>query len=335
MAILKKILPILPALLLTGCYEDFTPDIDVTPVLCLNSLIVAEQPITVDVTHTWLYTEVDADGKHSVPDARLTVYVNGQPQAKDYIAREGDNIRIVAESETYGRAEAEVTVPVSVAPSSLTWKATTLDVWNEDLEGWAMNAIVDFNVNAELTIDDPADTENYYEFSYYGYCKSAEDLPLLDEGYSSYAPMLLTLGTFKTEFEPIFSEHVGDFDAISGSSVSGFYFFTDRSFIGSSYALHLFFEGMEFFGRVQEYDDSLLDCGVTLVLHTISKSKYNWANYRWQIWDGSLADFGDIGLGDPVWGYSNVSTGAGVVAAQSSSTVTLNLRPFLEQYFPK
>lgn len=333
MAILKKLLLILPVLMLTGCYEDYIPDIDVKPVLCLNSLIVAGQPIEVDVTHTWLYTDVDADKDHKVPDARLNIYVNGQLQPEDYLAREGDRIRIVAVSDKYGTAEAEVTVPVAVVPSLRTWTATPISVWHEDLEGWAMNAIVDFNVNAELTIDDPANIENYYEFSRYGYNKHIDEETDDDYMHASWNPVSLSLGTFKIEFEPIFAEHIGDFEAVSGSSVSDFNFFTDRSFSGGSYTLNLFFEGMEFFGRLQEYDDSALDCGLTLVLYTVSKSKYNWANYSWQVWEGMLGDIGDIGFGDPVWGYSNVSTGAGVVAAQSSASVTINLRDFLQQYY--
>ncbi|MDE5850237.1 MAG: hypothetical protein K2H38_08860 [Muribaculaceae bacterium] len=36
-----------------------------------------------------------------------------------------------------------------------------------------------------------------------------------------------------------------------------------------------------------------------------------------------------VGLSEPVWGYSNVSTGAGVVAAQSPATVKIDLSDFL------
>lgn len=48
---------------------------------------------------------------------------------------------------------------------------------------------------------------------------------------------------------------------------------------------------------------------------------------------GSLEELGNIGLGDPIWGYSNVSTGAGVVAAQSYTTYKLSLRDFLKESF--
>lgn len=45
---------------------------------------------------------------------------------------------------------------------------------------------------------------------------------------------------------------------------------------------------------------------------------------------GILGDLSDIGLAESKWGYSNVSTGAGVVAAQSSSKFTIDLKEFLK-----
>ena len=43
----------------------------------------------------------------------------------------------------------------------------------------------------------------------------------------------------------------------------------------------------------------------------------------------------DIGFADPTWGYSNVSTGAGVVAAQSTTSVTIDLTEFLKTILNK
>ena len=43
--------------MLTGCYQDFEPDLKSTPVVCINSNIIAGQPVTADVTRTWRYSE--------------------------------------------------------------------------------------------------------------------------------------------------------------------------------------------------------------------------------------------------------------------------------------
>ncbi len=45
MAILKRLYPLLLAAILSGCYETFTPDVDTTPVLCLNSLITDRKSV--------------------------------------------------------------------------------------------------------------------------------------------------------------------------------------------------------------------------------------------------------------------------------------------------
>ncbi len=67
------------------------------------------------------------------------------------------------------------------------------------------------------------------------------------------------------------------------------------------------------------------------MLASVSQSYYNRAIYVWQRDSGVLGDLGDLGFADPMWGYSNVSTGAGVVAARSYATCTLNLHDFLKE----
>lgn len=328
MAVLKKIYPLLLALILTGCSEDFTPDVDVTPVLCLNSLITAGEPVEVSVTHTWLYTDGSGDEDHKVDDAVVHIYVNGSPAPQGFIPREGDRIRIVAESVTYGVAEAEVTVPEAPDIDTFSWHAEVTDLWSEDVPGWEMLANVTFGLSAGLTVADRPGSEDYYRFSYLGFNPHVDN----DDPYdysTSFPSVEFRLGSFLEELEPIFSEHVGAMESLGGGSSYGFTFFTDRQFSGKSYTLHLQFKDLEYFVRNQEFDPALLDCGLTLTVSSVSRSYYNWADYCWQMDNGIMGDLGDVGLGDPIWGYSNVSTGAGVVAAESSSTVTVKLSDFL------
>lgn len=331
MAILKKFIMLLLPLLLAGCYEDFTPDIDTKPVLCLNSIITAGEPIEVEVSRTWLYTDEAGERDHSVTDATVSIYVNGALVGADYLAQEGDAIRIVAESKAYGRAEAEVVVPVSVPIASLTWDAVVTDSWEIDYDHdlWTranISRTYRFDLKAKMKIDDPAAAVNYYQFTYAAFPEEEEPEP----GTSVWRPMDFYPGTFKYEAEPIFSEHIGQYEAITGANDAyGFTFFTDRQFSGKSYTLNLQFNDMRYSIRDSEYSPELVDCGLELTLYTVSPSYYNWCVYRWNVDSGFISDFGDVGLGDPVWGYSNVSTGAGVVAAQSASTYTINLSDFL------
>ncbi len=57
MAILRYILFLLSATILTSCYEEFNPAIDTQPVLCMNALITAGEPIEVEITHTWMFND--------------------------------------------------------------------------------------------------------------------------------------------------------------------------------------------------------------------------------------------------------------------------------------
>lgn len=78
MGILKKLSILLLGILPGGCYDDFTPKIDVKPVLCLNARICAGEAIEPLVTRSWLYTDVAGEEDHSVSDSQTKLYVNGE-----------------------------------------------------------------------------------------------------------------------------------------------------------------------------------------------------------------------------------------------------------------
>ncbi len=317
------------ALSLCGCYEAFTPDIDTTPVLCLNSLITAGEPIEVSVTRTKLYTDESTD--LTVDDAIVAIYANGELCDDAYLPREGDRIHIVAESREYGRAEAEVMVPVAVEAESFEWTASLTDVYTGNAELPAYSASVEFNISATLKIPDPAGHENFYGISYYGYNRSAPE-GSGDELFSPYPPATyFDMGTFQYSAEPIFSEHIGIFESVMGSDASGFTFFTDRQFSGKTYPLHLIFSSCRWMADSEHWLSEYFECGFEFTLHSVSQSFYNWSNYLWQRDNGTLEDLGNLGLGDSIRGFSNVSTGAGVVAAQSYRSYTIDLTDFIKE----
>lgn len=318
MAILRYIIPILSVFLLTGCYEDFNPEIDTKPVLCLNSLITAGEPIEVKVTHTWMFNDEESERNHDVKDAVVTILVNERIVGLDYLPKEGDRIRIVAESPTYGTATAEVIVPVATPIGHVEVSPIVTNIW-ENNDHYEMLAKVTFNLNIEMDVNDPAGTDNYYHF---GYGPFGSDT----DGWQK-----LSIGQFEYNSEPIFKEHIGVFETVMGTDEdTEFVFFSDRQFSGKTYTLHLNFSDNSFYVNSREYDEYLLECGVNLYLTTVSKSYYSWAVYKWNVDEGITGDLSDIGLAESKWGYSNVSTGAGVVAAQSSSKYTIDLKEFLK-----
>lgn len=331
MAILRYIIPILSVFLLTGCYEDFNPEIDTNPVLCLNSLITAGKPIEIKVTHTWMFNDEKSERDHDVKDAVVTFFVNERIVGSDYLPKEGDNIRVVAESPTYGTATAEVVVPYATPIGKVKVSPVVKNIWKgeEDFFYYEMFADITFNLNVELDVNDPAGTDNYYHFGYNWSSPHVEEEP--DDEYWNFNNPTLQIGSLEYNSEPIFKEHIGVFETVMGNDEdTNFVFFTDRQFSGKTYTLHLNFSDNSFRIRSQVYDESLLDCEVNLYLITVSQSYYNWAVYKWNVEEGITVDLSDIGLAESKWGYSNVSTGAGVVAAQSSSKFTINLKEFLK-----
>lgn len=318
MGILKKLSILLLVILPGGCYDDFTPKIDVKPVLCLNARICAGEAIEPSVTRTWLYTDVVGEEDHFVKDSHTQIYVDGEAVDATYIPKEGDRIRIVADSPTYGKAESEVRVPSKPVIKEVKWKAEVNSAaagsdTNEKMTGW-----VNFNILVELTIDDSAE-DNYYNLSYHGY------------NYNPYDYSYFKLGQLQYDAEPIFSEHISVFESFYGADAYGFTFFSDRQFAGGSYTLTLQFSNLYFSVSSPKYDEKYFDLGMVLYLSSISDSFYKYALYQWQVTDGIVGDLGDVGLGDPIWGYSNVSTGAGVVAAESYTHYTIDLHDFIKQ----
>lgn len=343
MAILRKIIISSLPLLLSGCYEDFDARIDADPVLCLNSLITAGQPIEVSVTHTWLYTDEKGEEDHSVNDAEVKIYANGNLIGSDYLPQEGDIIKIEAFSNTYGSAEAEVTVPVATSISDLSYKPTIKDNRIYDREEWGLSIDLDFDIDLTLSMPNPEGAKSYYNLSFTKFIPKDSDYT--DSDYDNYENEnengeLLRWATPPSSVhfyegsifckDPFFSEFVSAIDdAMDYADPHDFFYFSNRQFKGKSQDLHIEMNGCSF--RIAQWDRNpeLLDCGVIFNLYTISESYYYWMNYCWQSNESIMGDFIEFGLAEPMWGYSNVSTGAGVVAARSYSAITLNLQDFL------
>jgi hypothetical protein len=314
MAILRKIYPLLALPLLTGCEEVFTPDMPHTPVLCINSMITAGEPIEAKISKSRLYT--DSFQKSEVNDADVRIYANGELQLDSYIPKEGDNIRIVAESPTVGRGEADVSIPTSIPTPTSTWEAFDISCWESDNDV----VYIQFKLKINLRIEDP-DGENYYKFSFNNDIQTDDD----SDDFDASGNYGFVISSLLYNMEPIFSEHISIFESIMGGDADGFTFFSDRQFAGTGYTLHLQFDNCWFCYPKGE----IPNCKVNLIISSVSPSYYNWANYIWQRDNGTLTELGDYGFGDPIWGYSNVSSGAGVVATQSKSVCTIDFTDFI------
>ena len=322
--------------MLMGCETDFHPKTDTKPVLCLNSLITAGEPIEINVTHTWVYTDEYAAKNHSVEDAEIQIFANGIEVDQDFRPKEGDRIRIEASSRAYGYAEAEVTVPYAAVPADLDYSVKVTSTYAEELTDRGLTARIEFDINASTEITADRKAYSYYRIGSEPFPKENTSREYIDSWWPEEYPkdpyQTVSKGMFRP-VDPILREYVSDFEEILGYSGVGDEnaFFSDRGFEGLSRRIYFRFEGCGYSVSGLKAGEPVINCGYDVTLYTISESYFNWAMYYWQWGDGLIGEFADMGLADPIWGYSNVSTGAGVVAAQSSRTLTIDLRDFLEK----
>lgn len=330
MAILRYIIPITVAMLLAGCEKEFLPKIDSKPVLCVNSLITAGEPINVNVTHTWVFNDVKGDTLHNVTDAKVSIYINGELASDNDIPKEGDNIRIVAQSEEYGDAEASVTVPYSVPIELMDFTHEILDA--NDNPYLQNTEDIRFNLKFRIKVYDTHSTDDLFKLSFTEWHKYGDDIVYGDDRFSDSQYASLYLGTFNYNSEPIFDECLNVYEDIIGDYGSTTpLVFTDGQFSNKDYTLTLGFEGASFSVKDPDYNMALYDCGILFSVSTISRSYYDHELNILQLSKGYINNLADMGFAEQVWGYSNVSTGAGVVAARAVSTITVSFKDFIEQ----
>lgn len=130
--------------------------------------------------------------------------------------------------------------------------------------------------------------------------------------------------------EPLFTEHVSPLES-AVSETSGYSIFSDRQISGKDYPLHISIENINYTINNPENNPELDTASINLNLDVISQSYYNHVLSVWAHNDGINGILGDVGLADPVWDGSNVSTGAGVVAAKSTSTYKIYLQNIVEK----
>lgn len=311
--------------MLTGCYQDFEPDLKSTPVVCINSNIIAGEPVSVAVTRTWRYSE-GAPGEDidiQIPDADVSIIVNGSEShtlryeklpdvytdkyayVSDYVAREGDEIAVRAVSSEYGEASGSVTVPRAVKIDNVVPTVSNLrrELRGNRLEAW-------FDLSFAVTFTDPADAVNYYMFD----CKAYAPDSYIDDDNLYHSSNEVTISMYPDfSREPLFSEHVGALEAIV-SDTDGYTVFSDRQISGKSYTIHFSILGCHYVcrditqPRVSDY---------VMKLSHISAGYYNYMMSLWATTEGINGILGNVGLGNPVWEHSNVSTGAGIISGSA------------------
>lgn len=335
------------SVLLSGCYTDFEPNLESTPVVCVNSDIIAGDSIKVEVTRTWRYSEgSDYELDLTLHNADVSLYVNGDFKEKldirqdgfsgvidylnppkfyyraNYIPKEGDVIMLKVHDETYGDADAEVTIPYAVdienVKTQIISRSNTIDEDNETFSSY-------FELLLKVNFTDPASITNYYMFKLGRYNPGG----YYDENHVWQDPLPeYTSLDADYSYEPLFSEHITPLETVVSDGYGLYTVFSDRQISGRNYSLQVPVEGYYYWNN-KEHTDLGHRSEIIVRLNHISPSYYNFMLSLWAATEGVSGALGDVGLGDPVWEFSNVSTGAGIVSASAATEVRLNVYELL------
>lgn len=352
----KKISPILLTALigiLSSCYTNFEPDLKSTPVVCINSLLTAGEEIKVEVTRTWRYSEgtptVGLD--ISLKDANIYLYVNDELEEKlvlhlfsedhdgwwyrpnngvdccfvaKYIPKSGDKIKIVAIDKTYGEAFAEVSIPYAVDIDDVETKITKLDSSYDQVND---TYSADFDMMLSIKFTDPASMSNYYIFDMQTSASILQNSD--DEHYRKSSESVRIDPDYG--FEPIFSEHITPLETIITDAFGLYTVFSDRKISGKQYSLEIPLSGR--YSCDYRYHPGMdQKLNLNIEFGHISKAYYNYMMSLWANTEGISGALGGVGLGDAVFEFSNVSTGAGIVATQANSIYKLDMREIVNQH---
>ncbi|MDE6770736.1 MAG: DUF4249 domain-containing protein [Muribaculaceae bacterium] len=353
MDILKKVtISVLAGFMLTGCYSKFDLDVESEPVLCLNSIIIPGDSIRLQVIRTWEWRENDLLDYQNVDvtDAEVSLYINGRLMEKmtprtyymvaspinssinfyktttgfiaDYIPASGDEIRFEAKSEKYGEATAEITIPYPVDIENV-----SIDVSNLVKRSDVYFESYDMTLNMLAWFSDPAPTTDYYRVSTY-----LDNKYWTDSGEEGFVDGWVS--KLDVNHEPLFTEHISVLESIF-SDESSYTIFSDRQISGNSYPLHLFIDKLRY-NYYNPYDlPEFKDFDLVVELSRLSESYYKYVLSEWEANYGMSGILGSMGLSEPVYGASNVSTGAGVVAAVVPYRYRINVRQLIEEELGK
>lgn len=330
---------------LSSCFSEFDPGIEDKHVLCMNATLIAGEEVRLQLSRTWTWTEDhytsnDPQPDYTVTDAKVDIYVNGEfaghmtPKVWedqfeygnpfgatikgftcDYIPRPGDRVAFRATSSEYGDAEAEVTIPEAVPIEKVEFFPSDVYQYGD---------VLNLDLDMLVYFTDPGDRTDYYLFDVGANIQGeyTED----EDGMISFKGEYINFW-FSNEREPLFTEHVSPLESVV-SSTWGYTIFSDRQIGGKQYPLHIRLQSLRFNNSNPDNDPDY-NSFIELKLNSISESYYRHVLSVWVANDGIAGSLGSVGLGEAVFANSNVSTGAGVVAAAAPATFCFSPRQFL------
>lgn len=295
------IIPVLlGTILAAGCTTTFEPDIDTTPVIVVNVLVEPDSLICASVSRSWRLDDKPASA--ILTDATAQVMINGfpagsmnyDPDTKMYIsdvrAKSGDMVTVTATDARYGTGTGTTEIPVPVP----------VDRWDVHVSSYedhdailAYDQVIKYytavRFTYSVTFTDPADEDNYYLI---GNTMTCED-PILGENESA--------------IDGVFNQY-HDFAVFSDQAIRG------KEYTLTCYNYYLFRYLNPDWEPTRRYVDEIR-------LYSISRDYYLYLISMYKKYNGVNGTLEEFGLAEPHRIYTNISSGAGIVAARACNPV--------------
>lgn len=330
---------LLCVLIFSSCYEEYEIEITSEPVLGLWVDSRVNDQICVCVARSTYTSENYLSDRDTLIDESTTVdlFVNGSKYEVlkrekiatglpvfigSYVIKEGDLLRIEAKHPKYGMAFSEVRVPYKVPIESSEISIDSLAVISrynkyaiQDKDKYFYDCSGSLRVSIMYT--DPKEYQNYYKI-YFG-LNSDIGRP---QNYNVRDTKILC-------FDPIFKESVPDFKGELGEFEGIMYPpYSDRSISGKTHKL-TFIVKLNHYTLSRDYHT---DSKLRFYLCSVNEESFKSALSEWNDSKTVTGELGRLGLGDPRWRYSNVSTNSGQVSVWSYCEENLGLDSFLYNY---
>lgn len=317
-SLLTFILPL--SFLISSCTTDFEPEINEDPLVVLNALVHSDSIISAQVSRSWITGSRENENDLSkviLPDAVTEYAVNdgewlpmvydpeSQKYVADRVAREGDRVSMRTRSR-YGVAEGSTRVPFAVPIDKVEYSVET-----------------SIDTNSFIYIDN-----NSYDYFHYLKVTIRYRLTFTDRPGDDF---YLVAGNPYLD-DPIISENETAMDGVL-NKYHYCSFFSDSSIKNKSYTLTLF---SDYFcvpdgegGYYLPYEITHHNMKENIRLIAMSSDYYYYILSLFKKYSGIEGILDNFGLAEPRSVFSNVSSGAGVVAAGSVTAYSLDVRPIL------
>ncbi len=336
----KWILPMIALLLLSSCMKEMNLDyLRPEPKLVLNGAMTKGEPVAVNLSRTWFYTEEKPE--LAFPDADVRLYVNDRLQEQltwydgdsvkirqgyfrgTYIPQQDDRLKVTASAGDFPDVSAETTIP---GPPTL--QALTATSERVERSGWAPST----QCKLQLTIRDTPNQSNFYlirfETRYVRIDNETGKEIVPDGGYGSSGGWSEMSVNYIDD--PLFSSSLTTLDRILGFDWMSYRFgrvFSDDLINGKSYTINVSSSSYYFdFNPEDPYQEvegvtRHLECRA--LLYTLTEPYYRYMKAVIEMEDDNTQQtLIDSGLAEPVQLYSNVAGGTGILGGCNVDSIT-------------